>query len=145
MIEAIIILALCGGAFVWAASHHKSRLNAFAERVAEVDAAAHRVVTEAAARVGLKLLSRWMTSPPLLLLYGAAFRAFTVRERSASCAPRKSTLAPLAFGLAGLFCFRTIVGPGCGQCVRGHVLAEARHKAVIGQCVVAPNRSRNES
>ena len=39
LIEAIIILALCGGVFVWAASRSKSRLSAFAEQVAEVDAA----------------------------------------------------------------------------------------------------------
>jgi hypothetical protein len=55
LIEAAIILALCGGAFVWAASRRKTKLNAFVDRVAEVDATAHRVVTETAARVGLKL------------------------------------------------------------------------------------------
>jgi hypothetical protein len=56
LIEAVIILALCGGAFVWTASRRKAELNAFVDRVAEVDATAHRVVTDVAARVGLKLL-----------------------------------------------------------------------------------------
>jgi len=55
LIEAVVLLALCGGAFVWAASRRNAKLNALVDRVAEVDAAAHRVVTEAAARVGLKL------------------------------------------------------------------------------------------
>ena len=55
LIEAAIILALCGGAFVWAASRRKAKLSAFVDRVAEVDATAHRVVTDAASRVGLKL------------------------------------------------------------------------------------------
>jgi len=55
LIEAAIILALCSGAFVWAASRRRTKLIAFIERVAEVGATAHRVVTEAAARVGLKL------------------------------------------------------------------------------------------
>ena len=55
LIEAVILLALCGGAFVWAASHSKAKLNAFVDRVAEVDATAHRVVIEAATRVGLKI------------------------------------------------------------------------------------------
>lgn len=55
LIEAPIILALCGGAFVWAASRRKAKLNALVDRVAEVDAKAHRVVTNAAARVRLKI------------------------------------------------------------------------------------------
>lgn len=55
LIEAAIILALCGDAFVWAALRRKTKLTAFVERVAEAGPAAHRVVADAAARVGLKL------------------------------------------------------------------------------------------
>lgn len=55
LIEAVVLLTLCGGAFAWAASRRKAKLTAFIHHVAELDATTHRVVTDAAARVGLKL------------------------------------------------------------------------------------------